>query len=104
MYLSFYTIKSPEMGDMMGDSTQAAAIFPINATDETDGYKIYKFLCKKSIFNPNWVSYEGDRWDRNGSYTIKEWVATGGCIFWLVKNLKCMRLFSDSHLHAPSHL
>lgn len=53
MYLSFYTIKSPEMGDMMGDSTQAAAIFPINATDETDGYKIYKFLCKKSIFNPN---------------------------------------------------
>lgn len=36
MYLSFYTFKSPEMEDMMGDSAQAAAIFLINATDETD--------------------------------------------------------------------
>lgn len=54
MYLSFYTFKSPEMGDIMGDSAQAAAIFLINATDETDEYDI---ICKVSIFNPKRVSH-----------------------------------------------
>lgn len=42
------------MGDIMGDSAQAAAIFLINATDETDEYDI---ICKVSIFNPKRVSH-----------------------------------------------
>lgn len=67
MYLSFYTFKSPEMGDIMGDSAQAAAIFLINATDETDEYDI---ICKVSIFNPNRVSH-GIEWDEIGIVLIQ---------------------------------
>ena len=55
------------MGDIMGDSAQAAAIFLINANDETDEYDI---ICKVSIFNPNRVSH-GIEWDEIGIVLIQ---------------------------------